>query len=287
MRALGEFAKKAAPAATSLTEPEVAIVLPQSLQLSVENHIALEAQQNAVRALYGYARSQAYAVGEYQIELLGHPKLILLPAPQGLTEKAWQAILDRVNGGATLLVTGPFDGDPHLHSTGRAQTAGIGYTSVPLTIREQLVKFPWGEERVSFGGMKTTTLTQADVTDGAGWVEKKVGSGRILFSPLPLELSDDLEVIGNAYGYAIKAAGVAPVYSTSLTDPGILIVPTIFPKATMYVITSESNQRPVAFTDARSGKAIAGNVEPGGAAILVVGTDGKVNAEWNWSEGSK
>jgi Beta-galactosidase len=287
MRALGEFAKKAAPAATSLVEPEVAIVLPQSLQLSVENHIALEAQQNAVRALYGYARSQAYAVGEYQIDLLGHPKLILLPAPMGLSEKAWQTILDRVNAGATLLVTGPFDGDAHLHATGRAQALGISYSSVGLTIREQLVKFPWGEDRVSFGGMKTTTLMQAELADGAGWVEKKIGNGRILFSPLPLELSDNLAVIGSAYRYALKAAGVAPVYSTSLADPGILIAPTMFPKATMYVITSESNQPQVAFTDVRSGKRLAGRLEPGSAAIVLVGTDGNILASWNWSEAGR
>ena len=96
MRALGEFAQKAAPLATGLALPEVAIVLPQSFQLSVGNAFALEAQQAAVRALYGYARSEAYAVGEYQIELLGTPKLILLPSPLGLSETAWQAIEERV-----------------------------------------------------------------------------------------------------------------------------------------------------------------------------------------------
>ena len=34
----------------------MALVLPQSLQLSIYNKTALEAQQNAVRALYQYAR---------------------------------------------------------------------------------------------------------------------------------------------------------------------------------------------------------------------------------------
>src|SRR5487761_2429953 len=40
MRDLGEFALKAAPQATALTLPEVAIVLPQSLQLSVAKSLA-------------------------------------------------------------------------------------------------------------------------------------------------------------------------------------------------------------------------------------------------------
>jgi hypothetical protein len=283
MRALGEFAKKAAPAATSLVQPDVAIVLPQSLQLSVENKIALEAQQSAVRALYGYARSQAYAVGEYQVDLIGHPKLILLPSPMGLAEKAWQTILDRVNAGATLLVTGPFDGDPHMHPTGRAQALGIGYSEAPLTIREHAAKFPWGEERVVFGGSKTTMLTQAKMADGSAWLEKQVGSGRVLFAPLPLELSDNPSAAGNAYRYALKVAGVAPVYTTPTDNPGILIAPAILPKATLYVITSETNEQRVTFSDVRSGKTLNGSIMPGGAAIVLIGTDGNVTASWNWT----
>jgi hypothetical protein len=51
MRALGEFAKEAAPYAKGFQLPEIAIVLPQSLQMSVYNAEALAAQQAAVRAV--------------------------------------------------------------------------------------------------------------------------------------------------------------------------------------------------------------------------------------------
>lgn len=283
MRDLGAFAVKAAPAATGLVQPDVALVLPQSFQLSVGNKMALEAQQNAVRALYGYARGEAYAVGEYQIELLGEPKLILLPSPMGLAEKAWDAIVDRVKAGATLLVTGPFDGDAHLHATGRQEAVGIEYRDAPLTIREHAVKFPWGNETVSFGDEKTTVLSRAQTADGAEWVEKQVGVGRILFCALPLELSDDFRVMGEAYKYALKTAGVKPVYTTTMGDAGIVIAPTMFPAATLYVVTSESNRREVEFKDARSGRELHGTLEPGRAAIVLLGTDGKVMAEYNGS----
>jgi hypothetical protein len=282
MRDLGEFARKAAPSATALMLPEVAIVLPQSLQLSAAKAFALEAQQNAVRALYGLARSQAYAVGEYQIDLLGSPKLILLPSPFGLTDTAWQAITERVKAGATLLVTGPFDGDAHLHATGRQDAIGVPYNTVPLTIRDHAVHFPWGDEELSFTGNKTTVLSQAQTADDGVWVEKTLGKGKVLFSALPLELSNNLELVGKAYRYALKAAGVAPVYTTTLTDPGILIVPTVFPAATLYVLTSESNRQQVAFEDVRSGHHFAGTLESGSAAILLVGTDGKILAAYNW-----
>ena len=65
---VAQFAVKASPYATAFVPPQVAIVLPQSLQLSVFNGMALEAQKTSVRALYQYARGEAYAVGEYQTD---------------------------------------------------------------------------------------------------------------------------------------------------------------------------------------------------------------------------
>jgi hypothetical protein len=283
MRDMGEFARKAAPFATSLTLPDVAIVLPQSFQLSVGNKLALEAQQNAVRALYGYARSEAYAVGEYQIELLGSPKLILLPSPFGLTENAWQGIEARVKAGAVLLVTGPFDADAHLHTTVRLDDLGLAFSNGPLTLRDHVMHFPGGDEELGFSGNKTTVLSRAVLPDNANWIEKPLGKGRILFAALPLELNDNLQAVGDVYRYALKTAGVAPVYNTAIKDPGILISPTCFPDATLYVITSESDLTQVSFEDARSGKHFAGSLESGRAALLLVGADGKLLSTYNWA----
>jgi hypothetical protein len=282
MRGVGQFAEKAAPYATGLTQPEVALVLPQSLQLSVYNKSALEAQQNAVRALYAYARAAAYAVGEYQIADLGNPKLIILPSPKGLTSSAWEAIRGKVNAGATLLVSGPFDGDAHFHPTGREKQAGLTYETVPLMAREELVKYPEGEARLSFGGDKTTYLDRAMLADKSLWVEKALGKGKILFTPLPLELNDNIQAIGDVYRYAIKTAGVTAAYSTTLQDPGILICPTRFPRATLYVVTSESGRQDVTFTDRASGKQFTGKLDPGRSAMLLIGQDGAVLASYNW-----
>jgi hypothetical protein len=283
MRAMGEFARTAAPYATRLQLPEVAIILPQSLQLSVGNKYALEAQQNAVRALYGYARGEAYAVGEYQMDLLGSPKLMLLPSPLVMSEKAWQAIEERVRNGAVLLVTGPFDDDPHFHSTGRQDVIGLPFADGPLTIRDHAMHYPGGMEELSFSGMKTTVLSQAVLPGGAYWAEKPLGKGKILFAALPLELNENLQAIGDVYRYALKAADVKPEYTTGLSDPGIMICPTRFPSATLYVITSESNQTEVAFEDARSGKQVAGTLASGRAAMVLIGTDGTVLAAYNWN----
>jgi hypothetical protein len=282
MRDLGAFAETAAPLATGLVLPQVALILTQSYQMSVYNSMAIEAQQNAVRALYGYARSDAYAVGEYQMDLLGTPKLILLPSPFGLTESAWQAIEDRVRAGAVLLVTGPFNGDAHLHDTARQDAVGIPYQTEALTIRDHLIHFPGGDEMLGFTGNKTTVLSRALLPGGEDWIEKPLGKGKILFAALPLELNNNLVAIGDVYRYALKIAGVAPIYTTTLSDPGILICPTQFPDATLYVVTSESNREQVEFKDVRSGREFTGTLASGRAAILLVGAGGKLLATFNW-----
>ncbi len=283
MRGMGQFAQKAAPWATGLAAPQVALVLPQSLQLSVLNRYAIEAQQTAVRALYQYARADAYVVGEYQIGLLGDPKLIVLPSPGGLTAAAWEAIRKKVEDGATLLVSGRFDGDAHLHPTGRQNDIGLAYEPEFLQTRDNLMKWPGGEAWLTYGGDKTMFLDRAVLPDGGSWAETRVGKGRVLFSPMPLELNDNMKAVGDVYRYALKTAGVVPPYSTKLDDPGILICPTRFPHATLYVLTSESSQREVSFRDSASGTEFAGRLDPGRAALLLVGEDGSVLASYNWN----
>jgi hypothetical protein len=279
IRRVGEFAESAAPYATNLIKPEIAIVLPQSLQLSVSNGLAIEAQQNAVRALYYYARGEAYAVGEYQIASLGSPKLIILPSSFVLSEVAWQAIVARVKAGATLLATGPFDGDPHFHPTGRQNQVGLAYLDQPLTLRNYAFKWPGGAAELVFAGNKTTVLSRAG---GQDWVEVPLGKGKILFTALPIELNQNLAAVGDIYRYAMKAANIAPAYTTTITDAGMLICPARLPKATVYVLTSESNQTAVSFHDVRSGKDFAGRLENGRAALLLISDEGKLLASYNW-----
>lgn len=284
MRDLGHFAEAAAPHATGFVTPQVAIVLPQSLQMSTLNSYALEAQQNAVRALYQYARGEAYAVGEYQIDQLGTPKLILLPSPMGLSDEAWQAIRQHVEAGATLLVTGPFDGDAHLHPTGRQEQLGLHFTTESLSLRDEPMQWPGGDDVFLFGGKKTTVLSQASLADGKQWEETSLGKGRVLFASLPLEMSDDLQALGRVYKYAMEKSAIAPTYTTFESDPGVLICPTSYPDATLYVLTSETGRQTVTFHDVRSKKNFTTPLAAGRAAILLVGTDGSVLASYHWNQ---
>lgn len=283
MRGMGEFAKKTAPYAIGAELPQVAIVLPQSFQLSAANSTALEAQQASVRALYNYARASAYAVGEYQITLLGNPKLIILASPTMLADEAWQAILAKVRAGATLLVTGRFDADPHYRPTDRATRLGLDCKPGLLLTREAQVSWPGGSAWLSYGGDKILYLDRAYLASGQTFQQVLYGQGKVLYVPLPIELNDNLAVIGEIYRYALDQARVARAYSTDMTDPGLLVCPTRLPKATLYVITSESaSSGPVRFRDAASGEQFSSSLEPGRAALLLVGHDGTVLASYDW-----
>ena len=283
MRELGAFAKQAAPYATGLQLPGVAIVLPQSLQMSVYNKEALAAQQAAVRVLYNYDRASAYAVGEYQMDTLGSPKLIILPSAYGLSQTAWEAIEAKVKDGAVLLISGPFAADPHLHPTDRADAIGLPYATTPLQLRDQSFDWPGGMLPLLYGGMSTTVLSRAELPGNKDWSEVQLGKGRILFSALPLELNDQLDATAAVYAYALKAAGVKPEYTTAISDPGILICPTLLPDSTLYVLTSETNQTEVSFRDSRSGRTFSGKLQPGRAAILLVARDGRLITQYGWN----
>lgn len=282
MHDLGRFAKEAEPYATGLTLPQVAIVLPQSYQMSVYNAQAIHAQQTAVRVLYNYDHAPAYAVGEYQIQTLGNPRLIILPSPYGLTQPAWQALKEHVRQGAVLLISGPFSANAHLNPTDYANSVGLGYKTVPLELRNQ--EFQWAGKTLPlvYAGDTTTILSQAELPDGKDWREVSLGKGKILFSALPLELNNRLHSVAAVYKYALHIAGVRPEFTTTITNPGILICPTLLPRATLYVLTSETNSTQVEFTDGRSGATFTGTLQPGRAALLLVGTNGKLLADYHW-----
>ena len=281
---MARFALKAAPHVAQAGKPEVAIVLPQSLQLSVFNRYALEAQQKCVRALYHYARATAYVAGEYQIDLLGDPKLIILPSPWVLTQQAWESILAKVRSGTVLLVSGRFDADEHFHATQRQKEAGLDYVPGLLATQNALVEWPGGRAFLSYGGEKCTFLERGFLPEDRTFTEVKVGQGRILYISLPIELNDNLKAVGDIYRMALSQAGVTPAYTTSIEDPGILICPTDVGSATLYVLTSESaSPQEISFKDGASGKNLSGRLDPGRAALILVGKSGEVLADYNWN----
>jgi len=280
---IAAFAQAAQPFASETRQPDIAIVIPQSLQLSAWNDIALEAQQNSVRALYNYARQSAFAVGEYQLALLGDPKLIIVPSPWIFQQDAWYQLIAKVRSGATLLISGRIDADEHFWSQPtRTQDWAPGYQPGLLTTRENVVSWPGGSAPLTYPGDKTTVLERGLLPDGASFLEAQMGRGRVIYVSLPLELAESLDSVSRVYRYAISKAGIAKVYETSTDDPGILICPTQLPDATLYVLTSESaSSANFSVRDLASGATIDVRLAPGRAAVALITHSGKVAASYN------
>jgi hypothetical protein len=283
LRGIARFAREAQAYATEAETPDVALVLGQSLQLSAFGSWGVAVQQNAVRALFAHARGTAVAVGEYQLSALPDARLIIVPAPWVLHQDAWEQLMARVRAGATLLISGRIDADehwvPHPHRTSSWE---MGYAPAALTTREVEVTWPEGSARFTYSGDRTTYAERGRLKGGQTFCEIGLGEGRILYSALPLELADNLDDVGRIYRYAMKRAGVRPLYSTSCEDPGFVISPTRVHNATLYVLTSESaGEVSCSFQDAWSGKEFRLVLAPGRAALVLVGRDGRVLASYN------
>ena len=280
---IAAFARKAEPYATTAQLPEIALVLPQSLQMSVFSSWSVAAQQNAVRALFNYARATAFAVGEYQLPDMPDAKLIIVPSPWVMHEPAWETLMGKVRAGATLLLSGRIDLDEHWAPVaGRTQPWNAGYSAGALVTREATLTWPGDSARLSFSGDRTTYADRGYLEGGKTFVEVPLGSGKILYSALPLELADQLDAVARVYSYAIRISGARLPYETTCQDPGVLISPTRLPEATLYVLTSESaTAQSVKFRDGLSGAEISVNLAPGRAALLLVGKDGHLISTYN------
>jgi hypothetical protein len=283
LRGIAAFARNAQGYAAEAQLPDIALVLPQSLQLSTFGGWGIETQQKSIRALYQYARASAFAVGEYQLSQMPEAKLIIVPAPWVFSQEAWDILMKRVKSGATLLISGRIDADEHwLAIPDRTRDWNINYSSQDLITREAVVIWPGGSANLSYSGDKTTYAERGVLQNEKTFIDVPYGKGRILYFALPLELADQLDVIGQVYKYAMNRAGVKVVYETSCTDPGILICPTQLPDATLYVLTSESaSNDPFVFKDAMSGVSFKTDLSPGRAALVLIGKDGHIIASYN------
>lgn len=257
-------------------EPEPAttvMILPQSLTMSVRNQ-ATAATRGTVRALCYRCGVPVRAVGEYQAaESLGHPPLIVIPAPSLFTRTAWDAVLANVDHGSTLVITGYFDADEHGLPTGRMAALGIECTSAPVTT-EELARIDEKFYRVSYRGEKLQRVEKAVVAD-AGLTGPVIarGNGKIVWSPLPLELNDESEPIVSFYRAALRESGFHPVFTRAKTDgpSALLILPLLFAGAALYILVSEGGVAETAeLTHEETGFSFSVDVAAGGTAMVLV-----------------
>jgi len=282
----GRFAKDAAPWLDEIAQPDITIVTSQALQYSVLNGFAVAAQKQSVRTLGYVDHAPARMLPESQLAALGNPKLVILAAPQALSENAWKQLRSYAEGGGTLLITGPVNRDEHWRRVDRLDELGIRGTVIPLATRLSQLALPGeqGSIGVSYGGaVQQAPLEVLRFDDRSSVKLVRTGKGRVVWAADPVEFADGTEASAKLYAYAIRVAGVrASFRAIRPLSSGVAAIPTVLNNAVLYSFSSDSfRDEPIDLLDACSGARIHFTLQAQhGALLLFRKYDGKLAASY-------
>ena len=273
MRAFAQFAPSLREHLHDPQQPSIAIITSQAAQYSVLGDFQLEAQRRAVRALAYDVHLPTYVIAENQIGKLGIPRLAILPSPQALGEPAWHALLQYVDAGGNLLITGPVDRDEHWQVVSRARNLGLPAQVEPLTYHDATVRIGDRSLTLTFGQPQQNWLEALRFEDGATLKEITHGKGRIFWASYPVELSENEQAPAELYADVAYRLEIAPMFTTQAQlPPGVLAFPTVLADAVLYVFVSDSaDAAAISLRDQTTGVALSFSLPAEHAAIAVIG----------------
>ena len=209
------------------------------------------------------------------------PKLVVLPSAHALSDEAWSALLQYVNDGGMLLVTGSVERDSHWRATQRFAALGAPATPESLLLRTAAQRIGDSSETLSFTFDKQQGAEHLRFADGETFHTLPRGKGKIFVASEPVELAEGLQPAADLYTWAMKQAGVEKPY-TGATTAGVLVRPLVLADSVLYLIVSESeNVEKISVHDKLSGGEINLTVAPGRAALVLLSRkDGHVLARF-------
>jgi hypothetical protein len=287
-----EFAAVAGPHMSGAQLPQVAIVTSQVLQYSPLKNLEIEAQQKSVRAVHYLCGMPAYVISENQLmhRLPGHfanlpqgeiPKLVILPSAHALSDEAWTALLQYVNDGGTLLLSGSIERDAHWRATQRLSALGAPASAQSLLLRAGTQRIGDKSLALSFTYDKQQTAEYLRFVDGESFHALPHGKGRIFVASEPIELAEGLQFSAELYSWVLGQAGIEKPY-TGQAPPGVLVRPVALADSVLYLIVSESaNVEKISIRDKMSGGEINISITPGRAELFLLSRkDGHVLARF-------
>lgn len=232
---------------------ETAVIFPYSNDFS-NRKLAFEATTKATRALAYELNVPFRAVGEYDLSSLrSNPaKFIILPSAHNVDDQAFAELITIVEEtGATLLLTGPIGLDAYWHPVDR-MTAELGERKLANVRREESLRLGDRAWPVSYGHRKIAELSKeipagsgAKPADAAGdsIVDVKLGAGRLLWSPLPVELNDRIDAISALYRHALElsAADTGLIWNQGGEHSGVYGRKVTFEEGGLFVFGSEQS----------------------------------------------
>ena len=277
LRNYASFAQTLSPYLRNPELPPIALVTSQAAQFSVMQDFQLAAQRNAVRALAYYDHLTAYAIAENRLAKLGQPRLAILPSPQALTDTAWRLLLEYVNDGGNLLITGPVEKDEHWHNAARFTQLKVDAQVEPLTCHNAELLLDGHAIPLAFDQQSQSWLDAVRFQDGSTFKEVSYGRGRIFWTAYPVELAEGTRPAADLYALVTARIGITPMYDLlSPVSPGILIYPTVLEDAAVYVMVSDSAQHSrIDLQDKSTGVRLTLDLPAQQAAIAVIGKQQK------------
>ncbi len=279
----GAFMRKAGHLFRGRKLPEVSIVFPYANNFSVRDG-ALAASKRAIRVLGYDLGVPVQAYGEYHLGRLPEEGLILMPCARSLSCQAWDTLMDRVSKGATLLLTGPFSYDAYFARVPeRSKALGMDTYLAPIAREEELF-IDGASCRVSFGGNAFEWVDVERICGAARdeLTELCVGNGKVLLSPLPIELATQDDATAAVYQRALKAAGVnIPFEWVEGRKVGLLVKKLEMESGSVWVLVSERAQDcVVALGDVATGVVYRTEIPAGRAMLFAADKAGRVIATY-------
>jgi hypothetical protein len=245
--------------------PDV-VLLATTAELYPPRAQGVVATRRAIEVLSGLG-SRVRVVPEYRAGAeLGSPRLIILPAIQGLADEAWRAIDEAVRGGATLLASGYFEADD-----AGLPAVRLGETPRPLSVVESgdsagTLRYPYDVVKSAYAAAGAFTT-------------RSLGAGRILHYPAPLEWAYPSPVQERAYANALRFSAVpAPAVRAVEPRDGRFVLAIPFRDATLVILVNETSQDDVVRLAAGMNGAvlIERRLAGGDAELLWVAPSGEV-----------
>jgi hypothetical protein len=261
---------------------EVVLVIPHGNLWSSRNQ-ATDATKRGVRVMAYHCRVPLAGVSEFTLDrLASRPRLLVVPSPRMLSEAAWRRLLELARGGATVLVTGPFEADEYLLAAPRLPEWGVRADVRPVTQAEDLVL---GDERwrLSYRGDRMARVEKAVVEGEVATLRRfAAGRGQLLWCPLPVELAAEVEPAAALYRAALASAGVRPGFTVRQgDDPAVLMWRAGYRDAVLYTLVSERAEgTDIELRDGETGAVVRARLPGQRAAMVLVGRTGQELARY-------
>ncbi|TVY07596.1 beta-galactosidase [Paenibacillus cremeus] len=286
----GRFMKEAASIFEGRKLEEVAAIFPYSNDFS-NRKLAFDATTRMTRVLSYQMNVPFRALSEYELSALGddsgraetQPKLILVPSAHNFSDEAMDRLLAYVrHSGAALLMTGPVSLDAYWQPVQRLADL-VGPTQLGNLLREETLELQGRSMPVSFGARRIAELVKELPAGSAGRAAEvmlaPLGQGKLIWCPLPIELSENTDTIRAVYEFSLAQAGVAPElqWLQGGSHAGVYGRKLSFASGALYVFVSEYGcDTAVKVCDPATGRTYAFELPSERSVLFTVDSAGKL-----------